>query len=66
MNDEPEIKIDTDGGLWAEIGPPLVYVAPLATIFHRSDCELCGDPRSAVSREAAIERGLTACPVCEP
>ncbi len=64
--DEPDIEISTEGGLWADIGPPPVYVSPLATVFHRQDCELCGDPRSAVSKQAAIERGLTPCPVCEP
>ena len=57
------------GGLWATFGPeaePPVYVTPLATVFHRKECELCGDPRSPVSRQDALERGLTACPVCEP
>jgi len=71
MTDDPsEPKITAGpGGLWATLGPvsdPPVYVTPLATVFHRQDCELCGDPRSPVSRQDALERGLTACPVCEP
>jgi len=65
-NDEPEIEISTDRGLWADIGPPLVYVTPLPTFFHRQDCEVCEEPLSPVDRQAAIERRLTPCPVCEP
>jgi len=68
---EPKITAGP-GGLWATFGPeadPPVYVTPLATMrsyFHRKDCELCGDPRSSISRADALEGGLTACPVCEP
>ena len=56
-------------GLWLKVGSasePPVWVTPLATIFHREECEICGEPRSPVSRQEAVERGLTACPVCDP
>ncbi len=64
-----DARISTKRGLWANLGSaegPPVYVAPLAEFFHCKDCELCGEPRSPVSRKAALERGLKACPVCAP
>ena len=56
-------------GLWVKVGTvsePPVWVTPLPTFFHREDCEVCGEPRSPVGRQEAVERGLTPCPVCEP
>lgn len=66
MNDEPEIEISTDHGLWADIGPPSVYVSPLPTFFHRQDCEVSGGPLAPISQHEALERRLIPCPVCEP
>jgi hypothetical protein len=43
-----------------------VWVAPLARSFHTSHCGVCGDPRWHVSREDALARGLTPCPICDP
>ena len=61
---EPE-----DKGLWVQVGSmsePPVYVTPLPTFFHRQDCEVSEEPLSPISRQEAVERGLTPCPVCEP
>jgi len=62
-------EIGAKGGLWVKVGSvPIdpVWVAPLAEVYHRQDCEFLGDDSSMVAREAAIERGLRPCPECEP
>jgi len=68
-HDGPPFRIRADkGGLWASISVPIdpVWVAPLAEVYHRQECEFLGDDSSAVARESAIERGLRPCPECEP
>lgn len=63
-----DVVAETEAGLWEETEMPEdpVWVAPLAMAFHTEDCALCGAPRWPVSREAALERGLIPCPVCQP
>jgi hypothetical protein len=62
-------EIGRKGGLWVKVGSvPIdpVWVAPLGELYHRQECEFLGDDNSMVARESAVERGLRACPECEP
>lgn len=65
----PPFRIEAgEDGLWGSISVPIdpVWVAPLAELYHRHDCEFLGSPNWMVSRPDAQARGLKPCPECDP